>query len=201
MEIIPEEAQSKGHKFGTQHLRNPLPSRHHQPNKLQQIQSYTRRNTTHKVHLVNGLVGLDYVNYLQDSKYLNSVSCIPPLFYLQVIKYTWSTGFKRHPLIFFCTSRRTFIDVLGVLSTGWAPSTIYATLTKPEILYTNPNKKHTKLPMMPLFSTTKIQHLRPPYPPDPNEYNPTQEETLRKKKAKNPPPIVFSSHFSFYFPL
>ena len=44
---------------------------------------------------------------------------------------------------------------------------------------------------MPLFSTTKIQHLRPPYPPDPNEYNPTQEETLRKKKAKNPP-LLFS---------
>ena len=34
-----------------------------------------------KVHLVNGLVGLDYVNYPQDSKNLNSVSCIPPFTY------------------------------------------------------------------------------------------------------------------------
>ena len=34
------------------------------------------------------------------------------------------------------------------------------------------------------------QLLRAPYPPDYNEYNPTQEETLRKKKAK--PPLLFS---------
>ena len=115
----------------------------------------------------------------------------PPFFFLQVIKYTWSTGFKRHPLIFFCTSRGTFIDVLGVLSTERAPSTIYATLTKPYILYTNPNKKHTELPMTPLFSTTKHTTFTAPYPPDSNEYNPTQEETLRKKKAKNPP-LLFS---------
>ena len=52
---------------------------------------------------------------------------------------------------------------------------------------------------MPLFSTTKIQHLRAPYPPDPNEYNPTQEETLRKKKAKNPP-YCFLFPFLFLFP-
>ena len=26
-------------------------------------------------------MGLDYVNYLQDSKYLNSVSCIPPFLF------------------------------------------------------------------------------------------------------------------------
>ena len=46
---------------------------------------------------------------------------------------------------------------------------------------------------MPLFFDykKKKQHLRAPYPPDPNEYNPTQEETLRKKKAKNPP-LLFS---------
>ena len=74
-----------------------------------------------------------------------------------------------------------------MLSTERAPSTIYATLTKPYILYTNPNKKHTELPMTPLFSTTKHTTFTAPYPPDSNEYNPTQEETLRKKKAKNPP--------------
>merc|ERR1711997_822642 len=49
-----QKKRSRKDKFGTRHLRNPLPSGHHQPNKLQQIQSNTRRNTTHKVHLVDG---------------------------------------------------------------------------------------------------------------------------------------------------
>ena len=43
-----QKKRSRKDKFGTRHLRNPLPSGHHQPNELQQIQSNTRRNTTHK---------------------------------------------------------------------------------------------------------------------------------------------------------
>ena len=74
--LFQKKRSRKDTKFGTQHLRNPRPSGHHQPNELQQIQSHTRRNTTHKVHLVDGLVGLDYTNYLQDSEYLISVSCV-----------------------------------------------------------------------------------------------------------------------------
>ena len=58
----------------------------------------------------------------------------------------------------------------------------------------------SELPMTPLFSTTKHTTSTVPYPPDFNEYNPTQEESLRKKEAKTPP-IVLSSHFSVYFPL
>ena len=86
-----------------------------------------------------------------------------------------------------------------MLSTERAPSTIYATLTKPYILYTNPNKKHTELPMTPLFSTTKHTTSTAPYPPDANEYNPIQEEILRKKKAK-PPPYCSLFPFLFLFP-
>ena len=53
------------------------------------------------------------------------------------------------------------------------------------------------------FKTHNIYGI--PYPPDIinqtdfNEYNPTREETLRKKKA-NPPPLILSSHFLFLFP-
>ena len=49
--LFQKKRSRKDTKFGTQHLRNPLPSGHHQPNKLQRTQSHTRRNTTHKTGL------------------------------------------------------------------------------------------------------------------------------------------------------
>ena len=57
----------------------------------------------------------------------------------------------------------------------------------------------SELPMTPLFSTTKHTTSTVPYPPDFNEYNPTQEETLRKKEAKTPP-YCFLFPFLFLFP-
>ena len=91
MEIVPEEAQSEGHKFGTQHLRNPLPSGHHQPNKLQQIQSYTRRNTTHKSTPSQRSRG-PRLRELSPGFEILKFRVVYSPFYLQVIKYTWSAG-------------------------------------------------------------------------------------------------------------
>ena len=160
MEIIPEEAQSKGHKFGTQHLRNPLPSGHYQPNKLKQIQSHTRKNTTHKVHMVDGLQA-------------SSICLIQKI--LMELLYIFSAYHEEQLLTFLeCSQRNGHPQP----STQPGQNLIYYIQIR----------------------IRNIQHLRPPILRTPNQYNPIQEKTLRKKKAKNTPPIVLSSHFSFYFP-
>ena len=141
----------KDTKFGTQRLRNPLPSGHYQPNKLKQIQSHTRKNTTHKVHMVDGLQA-------------SSICLIQKI--LMELLYIFSAYHEEQLLTFLeCSQRNGHPQP----STQPGQNLIY---------YIQIRIKN-------------IQHLRPPILRTPNQYNPIQEETLRKKKAKNTPPLLF----------
>ena len=85
-----------------------IPSGHHQPNKLQQIKLET---LLIKVHPVDGLVGLDYTNYLRDSEHLTSVSCMYFCFYK-----SWSTfglRFTQPRRNYHCNVSPSFLISLG----------------------------------------------------------------------------------------
>ena len=108
MEIVPEEAQSEGHKIrNTTYTESPTL----RTSSTKQTPTNTVRDTTHKVHLVDGLVGLDYTNYLRDSEYLTSVSCVYFFFTSHEVHLVY--GLHNPGENYHCNVSPSFLVLLG----------------------------------------------------------------------------------------